>query len=152
MIDAAVAQKLVEVLKNDRVFPDMSWFRRDNDGNPIRLGQESVVMYRQTGGSGPKFLNRPRGSLRTDFFLLEVFADDRDECSRVKDVLLDAFAGPVDPDEPSGWSTWGSPKSPCNVHWAEADEPDSGAEFPDTEIHLIFRYVRMVLSVQWNKE
>lgn len=153
MIDAAVAQKLAEVLKHDRVYPDARWLSTNQQTGEATLHAElPVVMYRETGGRGSDSLNAVRGSLREDYFLVEVFAEGRDECSEVRDVLLEAFPGPLDVDNPGRWCAWGSPKKPCLVKWAVMDDPEAGSEFPDTEPHLLFRFVRMVLTVQWHKE
>lgn len=150
-IDAAVASKLVEKLGHDRVYPDARWLTTTSDGSPARL-DDPVVMYRQTGGSGSKNLTGERGGLRNDFFTIEVFADDRDVCSQVRDKLLKAFAGPLDADYPGRWQTWGGPKSPVKVHWAEIDDPEADAEFVEQDMHQMFRWVRLVLEVQWLKE
>lgn len=152
-IDAAVAQQLCTVLKHDRVYPDGRWLVTNREtGEATLLAELPVLMYRQTGGNGSKCLSGDRGGLRDDFYLLEVFAEGRDECSAVRDALLEAFKGPPDPVHPGRWATWGSPKSPCRVKWAEIDDPEAGAEFPESEMHLLFRFVRMVLTVQWQAE
>lgn len=154
-IDAAVASRLCQVLKHDRVYPDGRWLSTNPEtGEASLLAELPVVMYRQTGGSGSKCLSGDRGSLRDEFYLIEAFAEGREECSAVRDILLDAFKGPMDPDNPGRWAVWGGPKSPCKVHWAEIDDPEAGAEFPDdgSDMHLLFRFVRMILKVQWFME
>lgn len=147
-IDAAVAQKLCDVLEHERVYPDFRWLTTDETtGEFIKL-PDPVVMYRQTGGSGGDSLDQGRGTLRDDFFLIEVFADGRDECTAVKDALLAAFGGPAVPASPGDWATW----SGLPVKWAQIDDPEAGSEIPESEPYLLFRFVRMVLQVQWYKE
>lgn len=153
-IEAAVATRLMTALGHDRIYPDARWLKTDpQTGEAVLLAQLPVLMYRQTGGTGGDSLSDGRGALREDYFTLEVFAEGRNECSAVRDKLLDEFPGPVDADNPGGWATWGVPKTNGSalVHWATIDDPEAGAEFPESDVHLLFRYVRMVLTVQWYK-
>lgn len=150
MIESAVSWKLAQIAGHDRIFPDASWLRTDEQGgNPEILAALPVWQYRQSGGTSERHLSGERSTLRDDVFLVEIFADSREECATARDQVLDAFTGPLSQD----WEEWGdwANGTPCKVHWAEADEPEAGAEFPEGIEHMFFRFARIILTVQWHR-
>lgn len=150
----SVRPGLVAVLKgvlgSSHVYPNLATFDEDS-GRWVGWAEFPVVVYRQIDGKVTEHADVGRAGLRTDTFLLEVFAERgrEDDVERLRMALEEKFPGPVsgDPDRPGEPVQWaaGGPW----VRWAEASQPQSDFESGGGDPHLMLCFEQLTLDVTY---
>lgn len=148
-IETALQAQLMKVLDTESVYKNFIPRTEDNQW----LGLPAAT-YRQLDEERAEFGDIGGSSIREAKFLVEMFSTDGCEVEAWKDILLDAFQGPVstakgdssDAPRPTQWVVDGP-----TIYWAMASSPSSDLDAAAYEHHLTLNFEQLTLTITYSR-
>lgn len=153
--DGALRYALTRAFDHERVEPGHLTLPQDPDRTVL-----PGAAYRQLGEAREEYLDCGSSALRTATYLVEVFDRDHDRVAVEREKLMSQFRGPpladprvpypVDPHDERAVAANAPVKwNGVYVCWCVASDPASDQQFEESEAHLLFPYVQVILSLQY---